>query len=117
MRSSLPADFVIYDDADCVELVKEVFELSNDKDAQQLFFNLANCKTLASDRQLSLDYPLEKLYAPLGSNHDAKRAAQYQSVLQKRHALDFADLVFYVRVMLHHKPEISQRWADKFDFV
>lgn len=59
----LPADFVIYDDADCVELVKEVFELSNDKDAQQLFFNLANCKTLASDRQLSFDYPLEKLYA------------------------------------------------------
>ncbi|MCC5667800.1 UvrD-helicase domain-containing protein [Nostoc sp. CHAB 5784] len=113
----LPADFVIYDDADCIELVKEVFDLSSDKDAQQLFFNLANCKTVASDRQLSLDYPLEKLYAPLGSNYDAKRAAQYQSVLQKRHALDFADLVFYVRVMLHHEPEISQRWADKFDFV
>ncbi|MEH1881224.1 UvrD-helicase domain-containing protein [Nostoc sp.] len=113
----LPADFVIYDDADCVELVKEVFDLSNDKDAQQLFFNLANCKTLASDRQLSFDYPLEKLYAPLGSNYDAKRAAQYQSVLQKRHALDFADLVFYVRVMLQNELEIAQRWANKFDFL
>lgn len=112
----LPADFVIYDDADCIELVKEVFDLSSDKDAQKLFFNLANCKTLASDRQLSLNYPLEKLYASLGSN-DAKRAAQYQSALQKRHALDFADLVFYVRVMLQHDQEISQRWADKFDFV
>jgi DNA helicase II / ATP-dependent DNA helicase PcrA len=112
----LPADFVIYDDADCVELVKEIFELSNDKDAQQLFFGLANCKTLASDFQLSFDYPLEKLYASLGSNH-AKCAAQYQSVLQKRHALDFADLVFYVRVMLQNELEIAQRWANKFDFV
>lgn len=112
----LPADFVIYDDADCIELINEVFKLSNDKDAQRLFFDLANCKTLASDRQLSLNYPLEKLYASLGSN-DAKRAAQYQSALQKRHALDFADLVFYVRVMLQHDQEISQRWADKFDFV
>ena len=112
----LPADFVIYDDADSIELVKEVFNLSNDRDAQQLFFNLANCKVKAEDSQLFLDNLAENLYAPLGSNN-AQCAAQYQAILQKRHALDFADLVFYLRVMLRHESEISQRWADKFDFV
>ncbi|MEG3899959.1 MULTISPECIES: 3'-5' exonuclease [unclassified Microcoleus] len=112
----LPADFVIYDDADCIELVKEVFDKSNDRDAKELFFKLANCKVQAEDRQLSLNNLVENLYAPLGHNY-AQRAAQYQSILQKRHALDFADLVFYIRVMLEHELEISQRWADKFDFV
>lgn len=112
----LPVDFVIYDDADCIELVKEVFDLSNDRDAQQLFFDLAKCKIQVSELQLSLNYPLEKLYAPLGTNL-AKQAAQYQTILQKRHALDFADLVFYIRVMLHHELDINQRWTDKFDFV
>lgn len=112
----LPTDFVIYDDSDSIELVKELFNLSSDRDAQQLFFDLANCKVKAEDSQLSLNNLAENLYEPLGSDN-AQSAAQYQAILQKRHALDFADLVFYLRAMLQHDSEISQRWADKFDFV
>jgi DNA helicase-2/ATP-dependent DNA helicase PcrA len=81
----LPADFVIYDDADCIELVKEVFNLSNERDAQQLFFSLANCKVKATGHALSLHNLARNLYAPLG-DHVAKLAAQYQAILQKRHA-------------------------------
>jgi DNA helicase-2/ATP-dependent DNA helicase PcrA len=51
----LPADFIVYDDADCIELVKEVFNLSNERDAQQLFFSLANCKVKATGHGLSLN--------------------------------------------------------------
>ena len=112
----LPADFVIYDDADCIELVKEVFNLSHERDAQQLFFSLANCKVKATGHELSLHNLARELYAPLGDRF-AQLAAQYQAVLQKRHALDFADLVFYIRIMLKQEPEISNRWSDKFDFV
>jgi DNA helicase-2/ATP-dependent DNA helicase PcrA len=112
----LPADFVIYDDADCIELVKEVFNLSNERDAQQLFFSLANCKVKATGHALSLHNLARNLYAPLG-DHVAKLAAQYQAILKKRHALDFADLVFYIRVMLKQEPEISKRWSGRFDFV
>ena len=112
----LPADFVIYDDADSIELVKEVFNLSNHREAQQLFFDLANCKVKAEGSQLSLHNLAENLYPSLGGKN-ALCAAQYQAILQKRHALDFADLVFYLRVMLQHESEINQRWADKFDFV
>ncbi|CAN1211056.1 3'-5' exonuclease [Tumidithrix helvetica PCC 7403] len=112
----LATDFAIYDDADCIELVKEVFDLADDREAQKLFTELTKCKTQASNRQLSLDYPLEELYALLGKDL-AKSAARYQIILQKRHALDFADLVFYVRAMLEREPVISQRWADRFDFV
>lgn len=112
----LPADFVIYDEADCIELVKAVFNLSEENDAKQLFFKLANCKVEAEGCRLSLNNLAQNLYAPLGDYY-AQRAAQYQTILQKRHALDFADLLFYIRLMLEQEPEISQRWADKFDFV
>jgi DNA helicase-2/ATP-dependent DNA helicase PcrA len=112
----LPSDFVIYDDADCIELVKEVFNLSDERDAQKLFFSLANCKVKATEHALSLQNLAGKLYEPLG-NDNAKLATQYQTILQKRHALDFADLVFYIRVMLEQEPEISRRWAERFDFI
>lgn len=112
----LPADFVVYDDADCKELVKEVFGLSKDKDAERIFFNLTDCKTRANSSQLSLIHPGEKLYAPLGESK-AKLASRYQAILQQRHALDFADLVFYVRAMLYCQPEIRQRWQERYEFI
>jgi DNA helicase II / ATP-dependent DNA helicase PcrA len=77
---------------------------------------LVDCKVKAEGSQLSLDNLAENLYAALGSD-DAQCAARYQAILKKRHALDFADLMFYVRVMLKNESEISKRWADKFDFV
>ena len=116
----LPADFVIYDDADSTELVKEVFNLSGDEKAdskaKEKFISLVNCKVKAEGSQLSLDNLAGNLYKVLGID-DAQCAAKYQAILKKRHALDFADLMFYVRVMLKNKSEISKRWADKFDFV
>lgn len=112
----LPADFVVYDDADCKELVKEVFGLPKDKDAEQMFFNLTNCKNKAISSQLSSVHPGEKLYAPLGESN-AKLASRYQAILQQRHALDFADLVFYVRAMLHSQSEIRQRWQERYEFI
>jgi DNA helicase-2/ATP-dependent DNA helicase PcrA len=112
----LPADFVIYDDTDCIELVKEIFGLSKEKEAQQIFFDLAKCKSQASVAQLSSNYPLEHLYADLGAQK-ARLASRYKALLQQRHALDFADLVFYVRVMLHNHLEIRKRWQERFDFV
>lgn len=112
----LPADFVVYDDADCLGLIKDIFRLTKDKEAQDQFSQLTDCKVKASQLQLSPNYPLEKLFAPLGIG-DAKLASQYQSILQERHALDFADLIFYVRSILNFYPEIQQRWKQRFDFI
>ena len=112
----LPTDFVVYDDNDCLELVKEVFNLSKDGDARDCLSDLFNCKIQAEDHQLSLNNLVDNLYSPLGKRY-AQLATEYHSILQKRHALDFADLIFYVRFILKHESEISQRWANKFDFV
>lgn len=112
----LPTDFVIYDDADSTELIKEVFNLSDKKEIKEKKIKLLDCKVKAQESQLSLDNLAGNLYASLGIK-DAKCAARYQTILKKRHALDFTDLIFYVRVMFKNEPEISQRWANKFDFI
>ncbi|MDJ0735055.1 MAG: 3'-5' exonuclease [Nostocaceae cyanobacterium] len=112
----LPADFVIYDDTDCIGLIKDIFKLSREREAQSIFFQLSECKIKANDYQLSPNYPLEKLFAPLGRYED-KLASQYQVILQERHALDFSDLIFHVRSMFYSYPEIKQRWEQRFDFV
>ncbi|MGA9380685.1 MAG: UvrD-helicase domain-containing protein, partial [Phormidium sp.] len=112
----LPADFVVYDDADCLGIIKDIFGLSEHQELQNKFSQVSNCKLKASHFQLSPNYPLEKLFASLGIR-EAQLASQYQATLQERHALDFADLIFYVRSMLYSYPEIRQRWEKRFDFI
>lgn len=112
----LPADFVVYDDTDCLGIVKGIFRLRDDKKAHEKLSQIADCKIKASHLQLSPNYPLEKLFAPLGIN-DAKLASKYQNLLQERHALDFTDLIFYIRSLFYYYPEIKQAWEESFDFI
>ena len=53
----LPADFVVYDDTDCLGIVKGIFRLRDDKKAQKQLSKIADCKTKASHLQLSPNYP------------------------------------------------------------
>jgi DNA helicase II / ATP-dependent DNA helicase PcrA len=112
----LPADFVVYDDTDCKEVIKEVFGYSKEKDIEKAFFDITNCKSKAAPSELSSIYPQDKLFPPLGE-YTAKQVSRYHEILQQRHALDFADLVFYVRAMFNHQPEMKQRWQERFDFI
>jgi DNA helicase II / ATP-dependent DNA helicase PcrA len=112
----LPADFVVYDDTDCLGIIKGIFRFRDDKKAQKQLSKIADCKTKASHLQLSPNYPPEKLFAPLGIDN-AKLASKYQNLLQERHALDFSDLIFYVRSLFSYYPEIKKRWEERFDFI
>ena len=112
----LPSDFAIYDDQDCFTILKSLSRLDEDKEVRALLNEIADCKSKAISAELTLELTLESLFATL----DAKTqriAVLYQKELSDRHALDFADLVFYTRAMLHLDPAIAERWRDRFDFV
>ena len=112
----LPADFAIYTDSDCIELVKAVFSIPNPKTAEEVYRKLQDCKTNVSPRKLQTTTTFEELYQFL--DHDnIEGAIAYQTALQSAHALDFADLVYYLRAMLRQRPEIRDRWQNRFDFV
>lgn len=112
----LPADFIVYDDTDCKEVIKEVFGYSREKDIATAFFDIASCKSRAASYELSSIHPQDKLFASL-ERCSLEKVRRYHEILQQRHALDFADLVYHVRAMFHNNSEIKQRWQEKFDFI
>lgn len=112
----LPADFVIYDDNDCFEIVKRLSKLEKDKEVWELLGAIADCKSKAVQSQLSLEVSLKSLFSSL-DGQTQRIALKYQKALSERHALDFADLVFYTRSMLYLVPEVAERWYNRFDLV
>lgn len=112
----LPADFVIYDEVDSLELIKEVFEIQKDKDGKDLLWQISDCKISAHDKQLSLNCPTEQIYRSLG-NRFASLACQYQEILRQRHALDFSDLIYFTRAMLVERSDIREKWAQRYNFI
>ena len=114
----LPSDFTIYDEVDCWELIKVVSGL-NDQDKEQkkrlndLNQAIQNAKSETCKVDLSLSFP-----AKLGlKSWKGSIALDYQSSLQEQHALDFSDLVYYTRSMLHCHPEIGERWSNRYELI
>jgi len=112
----LPQDFIIYDDADSIELIKEYFELTSEMDARDILQIISDCKTNATGSSLSIDCSPELLFDQMDLK-SVDRASLYQNTLKQRHALDFADLVFYTRAMLSNSLTIRDRWEKRFTFV
>jgi DNA helicase-2/ATP-dependent DNA helicase PcrA len=112
----LPADFTIYDEADCIALVQETFSIRDPKKAKNAYHKLQDCKANVSQRKLRSSTTTEDLYQLLDCGN-LEGAIAYQAALQSAHALDFSDLIYYVRAMLYQWPDICDRWQNRFDFV
>lgn len=112
----LPADFVVYDDNDCFDILKPLSRFEKDRDVWDLMGTIADCKSKAHQDQLSLELTLSDLFTSL-DDRIRPIALKYQKTLSNRHALDFADLIFYTRSMLHRMPAVAERWANRFNLV
>jgi DNA helicase II / ATP-dependent DNA helicase PcrA len=109
----LPVDFTVYDDEDCISLIKDNLAFINKKDAQSIYFKISDCKSKSNRLNLG---NLEPNFSSL-NGYQNQLALKYQKILQERHGLDFADLIFYVRAMFYSHPEIKQKWEHKFNFI
>ena len=125
----LPCDFVIYDEDDCLQIIKELVDraghlppsLSDEfRTLEQLYSELAGLiQSVKVDAPLELvedAWSLEELFRKQCPDH-ASWALQYQEVLADRHALDFADLILMVRAMLKNYPDVRERWMNRFDLI
>ena len=114
----LPSDFTIYDEVDCWELLKVVSGLNDQDKEQKKRLNALNqaiqkAKSETRKEDLSLSFP-----AKLGlQSWEGRIASDYQRSLQEQHALDFSDLVYYTRAMLHCHPEIGERWSNRYELI
>lgn len=114
-RLGLPADFVIYDEADSLEIIKNLTGVRKDNDAFNFLNPIETCKIKASGHQLQPGGVPASVFAGLRGRVRTV-AERYQAILTGRQALDFADLIYLSRATLQG-PGIGPRWASRFDFV
>jgi DNA helicase-2/ATP-dependent DNA helicase PcrA len=108
----LPTDFVIFDEEDSKEILREV---APEQGARSLYHYICSLKVEVDDEQLVVG-PIPEVLLAKGRNCKREILA-YQEELRANHALDFADLILQTRVMLMKHPQIRARWQGKFDMI
>lgn len=116
----LPRDFVIYDDEDQREVLRDVFTRTGTVVAKgqpaRILSAWLERKSNAPHADLTVAR-VPRLSVPEEVSSHAEALREYQATLVERGALDFADLVFKVRSLLHCLPESRARWAARFDWI
>ncbi|MEN6560583.1 MAG: 3'-5' exonuclease [Acidobacteriota bacterium] len=96
-------DFVIFDDMDSMELLHDLFSLDM-KEAKSLYYEIERIKS-------------DTLEDMGNYGETSRKVNRYQAELRKMSALDYADLIRSVRVMLSTSEEIKNRWRNRFDLI
>lgn len=120
----LPADFVIYDDDDSLDLIRDcakslriLLKAEGRLDQARQALNLiTDAKILAPRKTLAIGATAAGTFADLLPNQ-RHLALTYQSKLAEHHALDYADLIYLTRAMLYTRRDIYLRWAKRFKFI
>jgi DNA helicase-2/ATP-dependent DNA helicase PcrA len=109
----LDSNFVIYDDADQLSLIREIFKAKNIDD-----------KSIQPRAVLSgISSAKEKLLSPEAYSDKATGFFEricadvyksYNGLLQKANALDFDDILYYANRLLEQRPEVLQKYQERF---
>jgi DNA helicase-2/ATP-dependent DNA helicase PcrA len=112
--AGLPADFAISDEADSIDLLRDVGDVEY-RTAVDVYHAIGQLKSEVNARDLTWPVEYRKILAPLGGSLDS--ALRYQQELADQRKLDFSDLVLQVNALFARVPEVRQRWAERYDFV
>ncbi len=113
----LPTDFVIYDEQDSIDLLRQCFAgTGTDLSPDSAFWQLSQLKSDCPATSLTLaEIPalnLAGLSAPL-----INAFRTYHGHLAERHALDFSDLLYRTRAMFAASPTKREKWAGRFQWI
>ncbi len=111
----LARDYVIYDEEDSKEVLAYCLRSTGLK-PDDAYWRISKLKSGCPVRNLRLGTAPALDFGDLPPQLVAA-AAEYHGLLAERHALDFADLIYHVRAMLHLMPEARSRWAGRFDWL
>lgn len=111
----LSQDFVIFDEDDCSEIIKN---LALDSLSSLMSFSPTEIYYLFQT------YKNEQRIITLGNNHippaknDVIHGLQlYQAELENNNALDFADLINHTIEAFSHNPTVKAEWSERFSLV
>lgn len=112
--AGLAADFTVCDDADSVAMLRELGSLDH-KTAQDLYWEFSRQKAAVVARDLQWPPDLTGLFESFVGVRTIVEG--YQRELALQHTLDFGDLVLFVGSLFARRPEVRQRWAERYEFV
>jgi DNA helicase-2/ATP-dependent DNA helicase PcrA len=111
----LPSDFVIYDEQDSIDLMRESLK-RGETGERGIYDQLSHLKSDCPDDQLSLaTHPALDLRHLSGPVRETIRA--YHHHLAERNALDFPDLLYRTRALLALLPEKRAKWSARFQWI
>ncbi len=112
----IPPDFVIYDDADQKEIIKEVlsdFNLSEDS------YNPASIAGMISKAKNQMLSPLQ--FGENAKNDFDEKVfkiySSYEKLLSGINALDFDDLLTKAVMLFEEKPQVLAKWQQKLTHI
>lgn len=119
-RAGLPADFVIYDEEDAAELLGELLRRrrggapAGGGASGKAFYNrLQDVKARLATQRLDLKRLPEQVAEGFAGG-DRELVLAYERELLAQRAVDFDNLVLYVRALFDESDEVRQRWSRKF---
>src|SRR2546421_6184253 len=105
--------FVIYDDADQVSLIREIFKARNIDDKSIQPRAILSEISSAKEKLIS-----SEKYAERATGFVEKIAADvyksYNALLRKANALDFDDLLLYTVRLLEQRQDVREKYQDRF---
>lgn len=117
----LPVGFVVLDEQDSIDLMAQAAD-----DVGSSYANVRNARDLSGRFGLAkesagldaLEWP-PRLDAVIGafSSHEREIVRGYSERLRARGAIDFGDLVLFVRTAFHLEVSTAERWAGAVDLV
>ncbi|MCA9348854.1 UvrD-helicase domain-containing protein [Candidatus Saccharibacteria bacterium] len=112
----LPSSFVIFDETDRQQLIKQISKQLNLDEKQYPARTLAG---IISNNKNELVSPAEFESIASGTMHEkaAKVYPIYEQELRKAGAVDFDDLIGLTVKLLHDHVEIRTRWQEQFKYV
>ena len=138
-QTGLPGDFVIYDEEDCQDLLENIVRNEGfqniGKPAEILaFFENAKSRSVGDGLRLdgydgsdiltlSDDYVRDAFKRSDNIDFDRLKEVlpglyvRYSKELIARHALDFSDLIYFVRAILAKVPKLRVKWSERFRFI
>jgi len=113
----LPGDFVVYDEEDCQDLLAQIIRkdrmdgMGGPADLLTIF---DNAKARANRNGLLLNgYDGRDIL----DERQRDLFLRYARELITRHALDFSDLIYFVRAVFANVPNVRHKWSGRFQFI
>lgn len=111
----LPADFVIYDEQDSIDLLRQCLS-GTDLSPDAAFWQLSQMKADCPNGSLTLSQ-IPQLDTSCLAGPFRKAIRIYHEHLAERNALDFSDLLYRTRAMLAKLPEKRSKWSGRFQWI